>query len=713
YYTFGPYDKTKGKKIGDYYRFTLTAKAIRGDDANLFRLVVEPDSADVFSENITIRLLPNEGDKMYFYPEVPVGTRNIVIHNYDLDAKGGSSELHAGRWHFFEGERMTVYDIKDSKSGEWVQTKIPVRVEGPGRFTYVITKGTQKYAHAGIKIEDGRGKPIPIYFQKGKPVVVKPKLVPKPIPRLVPDLKCNRFTFDATDSYDIDKQDLTFLWEFGDGQTSTDPVITHIYEKGGEYTVRLTATDDSGLECDTAVTTQTVKVNTPPIAAFTLPELICSDDEVTLDASRTTDDTSENLSYSWSLGDGTTTEGIRASKSWQKGGTYKVSLTVDDNEDSACSTDTIQQIIRVNTPPVADAGNDIDKCLEDYAKEYKVTLNGSGSRDSDGDNLTYSWNLGDGTTKSGRTVTHIYEKAGKYKVTLTVDDGTGSACSVDTDSILVSLNKSPKASIYTRDSKICIGDEVIFDGSSSVTEKGERLTYIWDFGDGTTGKGVKTAHRYSKSGKYNATLTVDDGKGTGCSKAIATACVDVNSPPIAKLQGPGAICSGKTASFDASGSYDPDGDRLTYRWDFGDGTTQDGSSRTSHSYKEGGVYNVRVTIDDNRGYTCSAASSVVRVKVNAKPVADAGPNLACCINEKTYFNGSNSSDPDGDRLTYRWDFGDGTTGEGAKVSHEYTEPGMYKVVLTVDDNQGTECSTDSDSFMATVNASPVAIIKVR
>jgi len=713
YYTFGPYKNTQGKKVGDKYRFQVTAKAQKGDDANLFRFLIEPSSADIFSNNITIRLLPDEGDKMYFYPEVPEGTQYLVVHNYDLDAEGGASALHAGRWHLFEGTKRTTFDIKDSKSGEWVSTKIPVKVMGPGRFKYVITKGTQKYAHAGVKIEDNKGNPIPIYFHKGKAPVIRPrKPLPKPVPKIV-DQGCNSFTFDATESYDIDNQNLSFLWEFGDGQTSTDPVVTHLYEKGGNYTVKLTVTDDSGLECDTAVTSQNVKVNTPPVAAFSLPKTICTDDEISLDASATKDDTSRNLSYRWDFDDGTTAEGIKTTKSWSKGGTYKVSLIVDDNENSSCSTDVVQQIVEVNTTPIADAGNDIDECLETYDKKYEVRLDGSGSRDADGDTLTYTWSLGDGQTKTGKRITHIYDRSGKYVVTLTVDDGRGTGCSVDTDTVNVILNKAPSASIYTKDSKICVGDEVIFDGSASVTEKGERLSYIWDFGDGTTGKGVKTTHIYRKPGQFHPKLTVDDGKSSRCSEAIATAFVDVNSPPVAKLTGPNKVCSGKSITFDASESHDPDGDSLKYYWDFGDGTTETGSSKERHTYKESGTYTVRVTVDDRRDYACSTSTDTIRVQINSAPIADAGPNLACCIEEKTYFDGSRSSDPDGDRLSYRWDFGDGKTGEGAKISHVYTEPGRYKVTLTVNDNSNTECSTDTDSFTATVNASPVAVIRVR
>jgi len=101
------------------------------------------------------------------------------------------------------------------------------------------------------------------------------------------------------------------------------------------------------------------------------------------------------------------------------------------------------------------------------------------------------------------------------------------------------------------------------------------------------------------------------------------------------------------------------------------------------------------------------------VKINSRPLADAGPNLVCCVDKETIFNGSGSSDPDGDALTYRWDFGDGATAEGMTVTHAYAKSGEYTVMLKVDDNSGTSCSTASSSFEATVNERPVSVIKVK
>ncbi len=78
---------------------------------------------------------------------------------------------------------------------------------------------------------------------------------------------------------------------------------------------------------------------------------------------------------------------------------------------------------------------------------------------------------------------------------------------------------------------------------------------------------------------------------------------------------------------------------------------------------------------------------------NSPPVAEAGPDQQGIVGEELWFDASDSSDPDGDQLQFFWDFGDGTTAAGKKVSHTYQNANVYLVILTVDD--GTETETDS------------------
>lgn len=92
---------------------------------------------------------------------------------------------------------------------------------------------------------------------------------------------------------------------------------------------------------------------------------------------------------------------------------------------------------------------------------------------------------------------------------------------------------------------------------------------------------------------------------------------------------------------------------------------------------------------------------------NHPPVANAGPNQTVYVNRRVNFDGSGSSD-DGTIVSYSWDFGDGSTATGVRVSHIYSTPGNYTVTLTVTDNGGL---TDTDT--ASVAVRPVKTIRRR
>jgi len=326
--------------------------------------------------------------------------------------------------------------------------------------------------------------------------------------------KCNRFTFDGTDSYDPDGQELTYWWNFGDNSTSTEPVVTHTFEKAGDYAVTLTVKDNSGLKCDTSSSTKKLEVNTPPVPNFVFPESVCIGQAVTFDASSTIDNTPKSLSYAWDFGDGTKGTGPVVTKTYTKSGAHKVTLLVNDNTNTLCNTAAIEKTIRVNSPPSANAGKDIHMCIKPD-QELRVTLDAGSSGDPDGDVLTYTWDFGDGTTGTEKSVNHLYKKSGEYKVVLKVDDGKGAACSSATDSVLVNLNRQPVADAG-KNMVCCFGTESVFDGSDSKDPDGDALTYTWDFGDGSRADGAKVTHIYAKRGTYTVKLVVNDNTGTPC-----------------------------------------------------------------------------------------------------------------------------------------------------------------------------------------------------
>ena len=147
-----------------------------------------------------------------------------------------------------------------------------------------------------------------------------------------------------------------------------------------------------------------------------------------------------------------------------------------------------------------------------------------------------------------------------------------------------------------------------------------------------------------------------------------------------------------TVTFDAGDSFDPDGDSLTYFWEFGDGSTATGEV-VQHTYTTEGLFNARLTIDDGFGNIDRVTKSISAR--NQPPTArftmDTNYGAAPLV---VNFDGSTSTDPENDTLTYTWDFGDGSTGTGVTPSHTYDIPGNYTVVLTVDDGNGNQHTSD-------------------
>jgi large repetitive protein len=711
YLTFGPYSKTSGMQVEGNYRFRVVVETLEGDDANLFKFKISPDSAEVFSYNLTFRLASNFGEKMYFYPEIPARTRRVVVENYDLDRNGGTSILYdtASREitdslvDFASGGK---YEISGSESGQWKKTTVSLSNGPSRRLEYVITKRTQRHAHAGLRVSDRDGKYLPIYFSKSKPLKNAGKIY-----TTATGAVCNTFTFDATGSYDPDKGGLSFLWNFGDGDSSNDPVVKHTFIEAGDYTVTLTVVDGSGLDCDTAITAQKVKVNLPPKADFRLSDSACINETITFDAGLTKDNNLDDLIYYWDLGDGSSVQGKSVTKSYDKGGRYEVTLMVDDNQKTACSRDMIKRSVKINTPPRAYAGKDINMCLDSFDDEFNIIFDASASSDADGDSLQYYWDFGDGANGEGKTVTHRYTKNGTYEASLRVNDSSQTSCSVSTDKLSLTLNKRPGADVSDQQS-VCVGDAVQFEGASSSSNEDD-FSFSWDFGDGSRSQGKTPEHIYKKGGLYKVIFAVDDNKGMPCSTSADIVNVDVNTQPLAKLQRVKPVCQGEAIYFDASASYDTDGDFLTYKWDFDDGTSETGSSKVTHVYEKGGNYTVGVTVDDNKARRCSIDRDVISCKVNTPPIADPGLNLVCCEGKIVHFDGSKSYDPDGDMLEYYWNFGDGSSARGEKVTHTYTKRGTYNVMLTVDDSSKTPCSVSSAGFEAKVNAMPISVIKIR
>ncbi|KAB2841507.1 MAG: PKD domain-containing protein, partial [Melioribacteraceae bacterium] len=233
-----------------------------------------------------------------------------------------------------------------------------------------------------------------------------------------------------------------------------------------------------------------------------------------------------------------------------------------------------------------------------------------------------------------------------------------------------------------------------FDASLSKDADGDKLFYYWEFGDGATGTGARINHTYQKSGIYNCTLLVKDNSGEITNSSIQNFIVKINQTHAAII-GDDILTSSSEVEFDASASIDTDGKIINYEWNFGDGSTEKGI-KTKHVYANPGVYKVTLKVTDDSELENDHNSSSIKITVNHKPIADAGPDIITEPGKEIKFNAGNSVDPDGEIILYNWDFGDGNFAEGIESVHVYSNPGKYTVRLKVQDNTKHETAIDFD-----------------
>ena len=203
-------------------------------------------------------------------------------------------------------------------------------------------------------------------------------------------------------------------WAFGDGATSTASVATHVYGSSGTYPVTLTVTGPGG----TSFVTHNVTVSGPISALFTWSP----SNPTTGDTVQFTDlSGGAPTSWSWSLGEGTTSAQQNPSKRYTAQGTYSVTLTVLRNGTS--STTTRQLTVAGTTPGTIPVVAAFDATPLTASVGQTVTF----ADRSTGSPTQWTWSFGDGASSTAQNPSHAYAAPGTYAVTLTAAKGGSSA----------------------------------------------------------------------------------------------------------------------------------------------------------------------------------------------------------------------------------------------------------------------------------------------
>lgn len=527
-----------------------------------------------------------------------------------------------------------------------------------------------------------------------------------------------------------EKADTTTAWPFdgywrigGDNLSNWPSRPTSRYLNGqiDEVAIYPTVLPLSRIQAHYTASGRTVNAPpAPPVAAFTSS---ANGLTVSVDGTTSSDANGPITDYAWDFGDGTTGTGATAQHTYQRTGTYDITLTVTDNSGL---TDTETHAVSVtappeNQPPSAD--------FTATPNNLTAAFDAAASTDADGSITGYAWDFGDSTTGTGLTANHTYAQAGTYAVKLTVTDDDGATGSVTKN---VTVTAPPADAVLAADAfgRNVTGGWGSADTGGSWSVSGGNTNFAVNNGSGATNLGAAGASRMgllssvsTAANDSRVTVTADKlangggmfasllGRragtndyrakikvaGNGVVSLYLTRVVSnaettivslssvpgltaaVNDPLTIRLQLEGTSPTTLRAKVWRSALTEPSTWQLTTT----DSTTglQTAGGVGVVSYLSGSATNAPVVLRyDNLNVTAGGA-----------PAANVPPTAAFTATPTgltASFDGSASSDSDGTIAGYAWNFGDGTTGTGATASHTYAAGGTYPVTLTVTDNSG-------------------------
>lgn len=460
---------------------------------------------------------------------------------------------------------------------------------------------------------------------------------------------------------------LDYLWDFGDGNSSTQQNPTYVFNKKGNYTVSLKVHSSEGC---TVTATQYNPINVANYGTdFTVPPLICSGSYVTFNAQNiSTPDNSV-----WEL-DGTPYYGYynAFSTSFNTLGDHTITLK---NTFGTCPSTATKKVSVKDIPHPTPFSIDVTgKCGTPVAVNFKDATPGA---------VKWAWNFGyyyntgqPVGSANTQTPTWTYTQDGSYTVSLQITNADG--CTNSTSQYFTITR--PSVGIYTDNPPVLSQCSSIITYTFH-TNSSEPLTATqWNFGDGGTSTSPNPTHAFKNTGSYN--VTVSYTTQNGC-KGTASLTVYNQTPPnqVAVYTTPGfpATCNQPVLVNFTTWSSEP---LATTNWVFGDLNSSDNTSTLptpSHKYTAVGKYVAQLNYVTQSGCKGSASSNVIIIDPKITTLDfSINPNPVCGNNPASFSATPNNFDI----TTYNWQFGDGGVAFGPQsTSHSYGAEGTYKVTM--------------------------------
>ena len=473
---------------------------------------------------------------------------------------------------------------------------------------------------------------------------------------------------------------VSWLWDFGDGGTSTLQNPSHTYTSYGNFTVTLIVTNAGGCS-DTIVKNDYIKVQKATISITGLPVRGCV--PYTITPIPVIISVDPIATYQWDFGDGGSSTLPNPVYTYNAQGTYTVRLIIT-SVTGCIDTLTMIDAVKVGTKPVANfTATPIPVCGRQpvYFTDLSVPAD------------EWLWDFGDGGTSNIQNPTYSYNDTGYFTVRLiAINNGCR-----DT---LIRTNYTqvlPPIALFMTTADCSNRTSFSFTDQSIAP-----LTWTWNFGDGNTSTAQNPVHNYSLLGTYTVTLIVTNG---GCADTTSQTINAVNE--IADFSADQTVaCKSAVINFTAT-NINP-ANIVNYFWDYGDGTQQNTSTPSGTvTYNSSGTYTVTLITTDINGCTDTLIKPNY-IRINGPNADFTATNIDGCVGLTTTFNDASIPDGVNPIVNWQWNFGDGIIQQynAPPFTHTYNTPGVFSVQLNITDASGCMDSLFKPFLITTVDPVP-------